>query len=132
MTHDLPDTVISMRTFVPAKDFGASQDFYRELGFEIRSIAENLADVGFGNVSFILQDFYVEEWAANFMMYLLVRDIDGWWSRIESANLVGRYGVRPPRPPQVEPWGAKVAHVFDPSGVLWHIAEHTRSEGGHA
>jgi uncharacterized glyoxalase superfamily protein PhnB len=23
----------------------------------------------------------------------------------------------------VQPWGLKVAYVFDPAGVLWHVAE---------
>jgi uncharacterized glyoxalase superfamily protein PhnB len=130
MSPSLSETIVSMRTFVPARDFRTSQAFYREIGFEIRPMADNLADVRLGEFSFILQDFYVEEWASNFMMYLRVADIDRWWDAIHRADLAGRYGVRPPRPPRMEPWGARVALVFDPSGVLWHIAEHMPAEHG--
>ncbi len=130
MTSSLPETVVSMRPFVPAKDFQASQDFYRDLGFEIRPITSDLADVRLKDFSFILQNFYVEDWASNFMMHLHVTDIDAWWNRIAAADLANRYGVRQPRPPRTEPWGAKVAYVFDPSGVLWHIAEHGSAAGG--
>ncbi len=124
MSETLAETVVSLRTFVPAKDFQASQNFYRELGFELRPVAGNLVEARLKGFSFILQDFYVDDWASNFMMYLHVTDVDAWWSRIDASDLATRYGVRQPRPPRVEPWGAKVAHVFDPSGVLWHLAEH--------
>ncbi|MXQ12266.1 VOC family protein [Microvirga makkahensis] len=130
MSGTLAATVVSMRTFVPAKDFRASQDFYRELGFEIRPITSDLADVRLKEFSFILQNFYVEDWASNFMMYLHVSDVDAWWHRIDAAEFPTRYGVRRPRPPRLEPWGAKVAHIFDPSGVLWHLAEHAPAECG--
>jgi len=130
MSEVLAETVVSMRTFVPAKDFRTSQDFYRELGFEIRPITSDLADVRLKGFSFILQDFYVEDWASNFMMDLHVTDVDAWWNRIAVADLANRYCVRQPRPPRIEPWGAKMAHVFDPSGVLWHLAEHAPPESG--
>jgi hypothetical protein len=130
MSETLAETVVSMRTFVPAKDFRASQDFYRELGFEIRPITSDLADVRLKDFSFILQNFYVEDWASNFMMYLQVTDVDAWWRRIDAADVATRYGLRRPRHPRIEPWGAKVAHVFDPSGVLWHLAEHAPTKSG--
>ncbi|HZH52343.1 MAG TPA: VOC family protein [Microvirga sp.] len=130
MPTGLAETILSMRAFVPAKDFRASQDFYRELGFEIRPITSGLVDVRLKDFSFILQDFHVEDWASNFMMYLVVTDVDAWWNRIVAADLANRHGVRQPRPPRLEPWGAKVAHVFDPSGVLWHLAEHVPPESG--
>jgi len=61
--------------------------------------------------------------AKNFMMHLLVADLDEWWKHIASLNLAARHGVQEPRAPKLEPWGLKVAYVFDPAGVLWHIAE---------
>ena len=56
-------------------------------------------------------------------MHLLVKNADAWWSRIAALDLARRYGVQAPAAPELQPWGLVVAYVFDPSGVLWHIAE---------
>jgi uncharacterized glyoxalase superfamily protein PhnB len=74
-----------------------------------------------GQYSFLLQDFYVAQWADNFMMHMLVDDLPGWWRHVASLDLAARYGVESPRAPKREDWGLDVAYVFDPSGVLWHI-----------
>jgi uncharacterized glyoxalase superfamily protein PhnB len=76
-----------------------------------------------GEHSFLLQDYYVEDWAGNFMMHMLVSDLDAWWAHIAGLDLASRYGVQPPKAPAMQPWGLKVAYVVDPSGVLWHFAE---------
>jgi hypothetical protein len=50
----------------------------------------------------------------------------------ESAGLAAKYGVRIV-PPKEEPWGAKgarVIHVIDPTGILWHISQFHR-QGPH-
>jgi catechol 2,3-dioxygenase-like lactoylglutathione lyase family enzyme len=117
-----PD-VVSMRPFVPAKDFERSLSFYTDLGFTAHKLDAGLAGISLGPFGFLLQSFYVEEYAGNFMMQLLVNDVDAWWKRIEAVDLVTRYGVRAPTAPAVQPWGLKVSFVVDPSGVLWHIAE---------
>jgi uncharacterized glyoxalase superfamily protein PhnB len=52
-----------------------------------------------------------------------VRDADAWWRRIDAAALEAAFAVRPPRPPAMQDWGMKVGFLFDPSGVLWHVAE---------
>jgi len=57
------------------------------------------------------------------MMQLMVDDLDAWWSHVEALDLAARFDVQSPRPPAVQPWGLRVAYLFDPSGVLWHIAE---------
>jgi uncharacterized glyoxalase superfamily protein PhnB len=112
-----------MRPFVPAKNFDISKRFYADLGFRIEPLGDALAELHLGSYSFLLQDFYVEQWAGNFMMHMLVDDLDGWWAHIAALDLADRYGVEGPRPPKLESWGLNVAYVFDPSGVLWHIAE---------
>jgi hypothetical protein len=114
--------VKSLRAFVPAKDFPLSKRFYADIGFDVQDIGPSLASVSADAHSFILQNYFVPEWADNFMLYLLVDDLATWWERVLSADLTGRYGVRAPRPPSREPWGHDVAHVVDPSRVLWHIA----------
>lgn len=35
-----------------------------------------------GNYSFLLQDFYVPEYAGNFIMYMLVDNVQFWWDRL--------------------------------------------------
>jgi hypothetical protein len=122
-TNSLTGTVKDLRPFVPAKDFETSKRFYADLGFEIEPLDENLAAVRLGDRMFFLQNYFVEAWASNFMLYLVVSNLDDWWKHIADLDLSTRYGVPQPRPPKREPWGANVVHVIDPAGVLWHIAE---------
>jgi uncharacterized glyoxalase superfamily protein PhnB len=111
-----------MRPFVPAKDFALSLRFYGDLGFAVDDLGDKLAELRLGPHSFLLQDYYVEQWAENFMMHMLVEDLATWWGHVEALELAGRYGVPPPQAPKRESWGLDVAYVIDPSGVLWHMA----------
>lgn len=115
-------TVRALRPFLPAKDFAQSKRFYADLGFSIRPLDEGLAEVSLGASAFLLQDYFVEEWASNAMTHMLVEDLGAWWARIDAADLAARYRVEPPRAPKRESWGLDVAYVFDPAGVLWHVA----------
>jgi uncharacterized glyoxalase superfamily protein PhnB len=110
------------RPFLPAKDFETSRAFYEALGFA-KLLDGDVAIFAAGRTSFILQRFFHEGWAENCMMQLMVDDLDAWWARIQALDLPGRFGVKPPRPPALQPWGLRVAYVVDPAGVLWHIAE---------
>jgi uncharacterized glyoxalase superfamily protein PhnB len=115
--------VVAVRPFVPAKDFEKSLQFYVDLGFSAFRLGDSLASMELGQFGFLLQEYDVPGFADNFMMHLLVNDVDGWWERIEGLDLAGRYGVRAPSAPAVQPWGLTVAYVVDPSGVLWHVAQ---------
>lgn len=115
--------VRTMRPFVPSRDFQVSQRFYAELGFDVVPLGDGVAHVQIGAFSFLLQNYYVEDWAGNFMMHLLVTNLDEWWAHISSLDLATRYGVRAPSEPAMQPWGLTVAYVVDPAGVLWHVAE---------
>lgn len=117
---DLVHTVLAMRPMVPAKDFQTSRRFYEELGFRPRLLTEGLVEMCLGSHSFILQDYYVEQWANNFVMHMRVSDVNPWWDRIVALNLASRYGVTT-KAPHPESWGL-VAGIIDPSGVLWRIA----------
>lgn len=121
----LPD-VVSLRPFVPAKDFETSLRFYIDLGFTASRLGDLLAAMQLGPFGFLLQKYDVQGFTGNFMMQLLVNDIAGWWKRIESLDLAGKYGVRAPTAPALQPWGLTLAYVVDPSGVLWHIAQNPR------
>jgi uncharacterized glyoxalase superfamily protein PhnB len=122
-TPDTTPDVVALRPFVPAKDFEKSLRFYVDLGFVPVRLGDSLASMELGRYGFLLQEFDAKGFAGNFMMHLLVNDVDGWWRRIESLDLAGKYGVRAPSAPAVQPWGLTVAYVVDPSGVLWHVAQ---------
>jgi uncharacterized glyoxalase superfamily protein PhnB len=107
---------------MPAKDFDLSKRFYETLGFE-KLLDSEVAIFRIGAGSFILQDYWQKEWAENFMMQLVVDDLDAWWAHVRALDLPAKFGVQPPRAPAMQPWGMRVAYVFDPSGVLWHFAE---------
>ena len=117
------DSVLAIRPFVPARDYGLSKAFYTALGFSKTLETEEVTILKTGSFSFILQNFFVQEAAENCMVQMLVRDVDRWWQVVEAAGLVEKFAVRAPRPPSMQSWGMKVGFLFDPSGVLWHVAE---------
>lgn len=110
------------RPFLPARDFKLSKRFYEALGFT-KVLDSEVAIFNAGSGGFILQNYYQKEWAENFMMQLMVDDLDAWWEHISSLDLANQFGVTAPKPPAMQPWGLRISYVYDPSGVLWHVAE---------
>ena len=117
----------SPRAFLPTRDFAASTAFYETLGFA-KLLDGDVAIFSSGAGEFILQRRYDPVWAENCMMQLMVDDLDAWWTHVEALDLPGRFGVTAPRAPAMQPWGLPVAYLFDPAGVLWHIAERRPGE----
>lgn len=115
--------VHDLKPFVPAKDYASSRRFYRELGFHENWANGEVCEMELGGYRFLLQNFYVRELAENFMMSLLVEDVDEWWNFITEIDLRDRYGLQLVRAPELQPWGLRVLYLSDPSGVLWHITE---------
>ncbi|HEX8030474.1 MAG TPA: VOC family protein [Vicinamibacterales bacterium] len=111
-----------MRPFLPARDFDLSRRFYEALGFR-KLLDGEVAIFALGGTSFLLQRYYQKDWAENFMMQLMVDDLDAWWDHIQSLDLPAAFGVPAPKPPTLQPWGLRISYVVDPSGVLWHVAE---------
>ncbi len=120
-----PTGFAAARPFLPAKDFDASKAFYEALGFE-KLLDSEVAIFEIGATGFILQQFYVEQHAGNFMMQLMVDDLDAWWAHIDGLDLPSRFGVKAPSAPALQPWGLVVSYVVDPTGVLWHVAQRRR------
>lgn len=110
------------RPFLPAKNFELSKRFYETLGFE-KVLDSEVAIFNAGSGGFILQNYYQKEWAENFMMQLMVDDLDAWWEHIASLDLPGQFGVSPPKAPMMQSWGLRISYLVDPSGVLWHVAQ---------
>lgn len=87
-TRPLADGIIALRPFVPARDFQVSQQFYRELGFQVAPLGDKIAGVSIGNFGFLLQDFFVQAWADNFVMHMMVDNLEAWWG----GHLNARFG----------------------------------------
>ena len=118
----LPSGTELARPFLPSRDFALSKRFYETLGFQ-KFFDGEVAIFGIGTSSFILQNYFEKAWAENFMMQLVVDDVDSWWDHIKELDLPTRFGIPQPKPPALQPWGLRVAYLVDPSGVLWHVAQ---------
>ena len=103
--QDSASDVIALRPFVPAKDFDTSLRFYSDLGFGPFRLGDAMASMELGPFSFLLHAFDQENFASNFVMHLLVKNVDPWWSGIVALDLAGRYGVQAPIAPKLQPWG---------------------------
>jgi hypothetical protein len=123
----IPSGTESARPFLPAKDFESSKSFYEVLGFR-KLLDGDVAIFGVGESAFILTRSYQEEWARNYMMQLMVDDLDEWWAHIEALDLPRSFAVMKPKAPAMQPWGLRVAYICDPSGVLWHVAQRRERE----
>jgi len=113
-------TAIEIKAFVPAKDFALSMRFYDALGFTRASVFEDIAYFHCGDSSFLLQDFFVREHADNFQMHLLVENVDDWHKK---AREVAEFFNVKIGDPEDRPWAMRDFTLFDPSGVLWRIAQ---------
>src|SRR6202030_2009513 len=100
---NLAQTVKAMRPMVPAKDLETSRQFYVDLGFRPRTLTDRLVEMSLGPCSFILQSYYVQQWADNFVIHMTVSNLNLWWDHILRLDLPSRYGVKT-RAPQWEGW----------------------------
>ena len=114
-----------LRTFVPAQDFEVSKDFYLALGCDLEWSDDTLALFALGDRRFYLQRYYVKEWAENCMLHVSVRDAADCFDKIKVLVDSGRFFGGRVAPPKAEPYGALVTYVWDPSGVLLHLAQWT-------
>lgn len=113
---------VELKAFVPARDFAQSRRFYQDIGFTLASDSGGIAYFHHGECAFLLQDFHVEALAHNFMMHLLVEDVDAWHAQLREARIAERYGVRLGEV-ELQPWRMRDFVLYDPSGVLWRIGQ---------
>jgi hypothetical protein len=110
-------TIRDFKVYMPAKDFEKSKRFYSALGFTMSPGWGGTADFELGGHQFRLQDYYVKDWANNFMVVIGVDDVHAWHQRaqqlVDSGEFAG-ISVKPPEPVD----DSLVLHVGDPSGVL--------------
>jgi catechol 2,3-dioxygenase-like lactoylglutathione lyase family enzyme len=112
---------ISIRTFIGAKDYLQSRDFYRTLGFEEVNLGPKMCYFRVNDrLGFYLQDYYVKDWVDNSMIFLEVDDLDLCYEDLRTKNLKAQFpGVRFSAIKN-ESWGREF-FMHDPSGVLWHF-----------
>ena len=129
MTGQIVDmkSVQDLKVFVPAENYSLAKQFYLDLGFSVVWEGDQLACFQVGEFRFLLQNYYVKDWAGNFMMHLMVTDADVWWKHIQDIKLAEKYAGIMCKPPTLQPWGLRVLYLSDPSGVLWHIADERKS-----
>lgn len=113
---------VELKAFVPARDFELSKTFYQAIGFTLAWSSEELAYLHCGESSFLLQNFFVRQHADNFMMHLLVENVDDWHANITALGIADRFAVRIGIP-EDRPWAMRDFTLFDPSGVLWRVAQ---------
>lgn len=112
-----------LKTFVGAQDFETSKEFYIALGWKLCFDSESLSELAFMDCKFYLQRYYQEDWCNNSMLHMTVDDAEAWYHHIQEVLEKKAYGAARVKPPKVEGYGALVTHFWDPSGVLWHLAQ---------
>jgi uncharacterized glyoxalase superfamily protein PhnB len=113
---------VEIKAFVPARDFELSKQFYQDMGFDMAWSSDALAYFCHGDSSFLLQNFYVKEHADNFMMHLLVEDVDAWWQQVQARGIAAKYGTKA-EPPEDRDWGLRDFIIVDPTGILWRVGQ---------
>jgi catechol 2,3-dioxygenase-like lactoylglutathione lyase family enzyme len=105
------------KVYMPAKDFEQSKRFYSRLGFKMSEGWGGTADFELNDNRFRLQDYYVKDWANNFMVVMGVDDAEAWHRHVREIADSGEFDNVHVKPPETVD-GSLVLHVVDPSGVL--------------
>jgi predicted lactoylglutathione lyase len=111
--------------FLPAKDYELSKQFYAYIGF---SLGDETTDesrytecILEDNV-FILQDYYVVDWAENTMLTITVPNLDEFLTLLQaSIENKNPFGIKVKGP--LDAGYGRQLHLLDPSGILWHVFE---------
>ncbi|MBP3965568.1 MULTISPECIES: hypothetical protein [Paenibacillus] len=113
-----------LRPFVPSgADYELAQRFFKELGFECILSVQDISIFRLSEQEFILQNYSNQSFQDNYMMDLIVDDLDAWWTHIQAIMESGQFPTIRAKEPTVFPWGRRELHLIDPAGVCWHLAE---------
>ena len=63
-------SINSIRTFIGAKDYSISRQFYKDLGFEELVLSPKMCYFKADNFGFYLQDYYIKDWIDNSMVFV--------------------------------------------------------------
>ena len=112
-----------VRPFIGSRDFDVSKAFYEALGWKTEYLDDQLALMANGAHRFYLQRHYQKDWLENTMLHVTVADAAACHAQISAAWASGAYGEARVASPKREDYGALVTYVWDPAGVLLHLAE---------
>ena len=111
-------TIRELVVYVPSHDFEISKAFYTALGFTLTEGWGGTMDCRLGGATFRLQNYYVKDWAENFMMKFDVDDVDTWHQHAKKVIDEGSYAHARYDTPELIGGDTKIFHVWDPCGVL--------------
>jgi predicted enzyme related to lactoylglutathione lyase len=115
--NEMSLNINDFKVYMPAKDFELSKRFYTALGFTMSEGWGRTADFDLNGNRFRLQDYYVKDWANNFMVVMGVDDVEAWHAHVRKIAGGGEFdNIRIKAPESVG--DSVVLHVVDPSGVL--------------
>jgi catechol 2,3-dioxygenase-like lactoylglutathione lyase family enzyme len=112
----------SIRTFIGAKDFDISRNFYNDLGFKEVILSDKLSYFKIEQFGFYLQKAYIKDWVDNLMVFLEVDDVERYLKELKELKLDEKYANVRLTPISDNDWGRE-CFLHDPSGVLWHFGE---------
>ena len=111
-------TIQELVVYTPAEDFELSKRFYAAMGFTLTEGWGGTMDCQLGGAKFRLQNYFVKDWAENFMMKFQVDDADGWHTHAKKIIDEGDFGNARYEEAVDLVGDTKVFHVWDPCGVL--------------
>jgi hypothetical protein len=112
--------VKSIRTFIGAKNYQISRNFYRDVGFQEVVLSPDMSYFSMEGLGFYLQNAYVKDWVNNSMIFMEVVDLQKFWAHLVALNLDEKYKNVRLLPIRELDWG-KECFLHDPSGILWHF-----------
>ena len=112
-----------IKPFIGSKNFEESRDFYLALGWRLNWEQENLAELELGGCRFYLQRYYQRKWCENSMLHITVEDAEAWYQHVQAVLERRSYGAARVNAPKEESYGALVTYVWDPAGILLHLAQ---------
>lgn len=117
-----PPSVRRVALWIPARDVADSEAFYTAICGEPLGRDGGFVMYRLGDTALWLQDFYVQDWAENQVLYIGVEDADRWHAHLTAVREAGLVPKLRIEGPVDQPWGERVVTTWDPSGVLLHFA----------
>lgn len=115
--------ILDQRPFLATRDFRRSIDFYTRLGWSPIYADGKMALMELGASRLFLQNAFVEAWAHNTMVHLIVDDAQAWFETARRVKAEGDFAEVTVHPPRREAYGALATHVLDPAGILLFFAQ---------
>lgn len=115
--------ISEIKTFIGSKNYAISKRFYSALGFKTEYESEQLSVLELSGCRFFLQNYYEKAWCDNTMLHITVNDAQAWYEKVKNVLDQGDYGLAKVAPPKKQDYGAIVTFVWDPTGVLLHLAQ---------